>query len=255
MTSPDFDPVGVANGRHAGAGRRMTDEATVVPGDGATPEISTVDKAYEALATAIRRGDYAPNQRLIENELTERLGTSRVTLRAVFLRLHQEDYIVVERNKGARVRAFGVADAIEILQTREILEGAAAGLAAERITPEQLDELGEVLEEMKLASTAQQASAYSGLNRRFHQLVLAAANQPTLAKFINVTPYPLVMRQFRDPGAVHPRAGSLEEHTAIYAALRVRSAVAAEATMKFHVSSARHALTLRNQERPPIEGT
>jgi DNA-binding GntR family transcriptional regulator len=226
----------------------MSENATIAPSNNDTaPEISTVEKAYQALATAIRNGDFAPNQRLIENELTERLHTSRVTLRAVFLRLEQEDYIVVERNKGARVRAFGVADAIEILQTREILEGAAAGLAAERITDDQLDELAGIVDRMKLANTAQEAATYSALNRQFHRLVLAAANQPTLAKFINVTPYPLVMRQFRDARTPHPRAGSLDEHTAIYAALRVRNAVAAESTMKFHVSSARHALTLRNE--------
>jgi DNA-binding GntR family transcriptional regulator len=225
----------------------MNEAKTVLSENGTMPESSTVDRAYLTLAAAIRSGDFVPGQRLIENELTERLSISRVTLRAVFLRLEQEDYIVVERNKGARVRAFGVADAVEILQTREILEGAAAGLAAERITDAQLDELADVLEQMKQSNTAQQAATYSALNRRFHRLVLAAANQPTLAKFINVTPYPLVMRQFRDTQSPHPRPGSLAEHTAVYAALRVRSAVAAEATMKLHVSSARHALTLRKQ--------
>jgi DNA-binding GntR family transcriptional regulator len=107
-----------------------------------------------------------------------------------------------------------------------------------------LDELAGILERMKQANTAHEAAAYSALNRQFHRLVLAAANQPTLAKFITVTPYPLVMRQFRDTQSPHPRAGSLEEHAAIYAALRVHNAVAAEATMKYHVSSARRALTL-----------
>ena len=82
------------------------------------------------------------------------------------------------------------------------------------------------------------------------RLVLTAANQPTLAKFINVTPYPLVMRQFRDTQTPHPRKGSLEEHTAIYAALRIRNPVAAEAAMKFHVSSARRALRLSTSVIP-----
>jgi len=79
---------------------------------------------------------------------------------------------------------------------------------------------------------------YSALNRRFHGWMLAAANQPTLAKFINVTPYPLVMRQV--PGtSVAASAGGLARgaHTAIYAALRVRNAVAARGDDEVHVSS------------------
>lgn len=205
---------------------------------------STVAKAYQALATAIRDGEFHPNQRLVENELTERLGVSRATLRAVFTRLHQEDYIVVEHNKGARVRAFTVDEALEILQTREILEGAAAGLAAGRITDDELRHLEEILTDMRVAASDRDGARYSKLNRRFHEVVVQASRQPTLIKFIKITPYPLVMRQFRNAQTVHPRTGSLEEHQAIFSALVVRNAVAAEATMRFHVSSARRALTL-----------
>jgi DNA-binding GntR family transcriptional regulator len=75
---------------------------------------------------------------------------------------------------------------------------------------------------------------HSVCNQEFHALVVAAARQPLLAQFVAATPYPLVISQYRDTQAQHPRANSLLEHRAIVAALRVRNSVAAEAVMRSH---------------------
>jgi DNA-binding GntR family transcriptional regulator len=200
--------------------------------------------ARRELAAAIRRGEYAPNQRLVESELTVSLGVSRGTLRSVFIALEQENYISLERNRGARVRQFAPAEALEILQTREILESAAAGLAAIRITGEELAKLDEITGRMLDADAAHDGPRYSMCNKEFHAQVIASARQPTLSRFISSTPYPLVMSQYRDVQAPHPRTGSLQEHQAIMAALRIGNAPAAEAVMRYHVESTRRALTL-----------
>jgi DNA-binding GntR family transcriptional regulator len=200
--------------------------------------------ARRELAAAIRRGEYAPNQRLVESELTVSLGVSRGTLRSVFIALEQENYISLERNRGARVRQFAPAEALEILQTREILEAAAAGLAAIRITGEELAKLDEITGRMFDADAAHDGPRYSACNKEFHAQVIASARQPTLSRFISSTPYPLVMSQYRDLQAPHPRTGSLQEHEAIMAALRIGNAPAAEAVMRYHVESTRRALTL-----------
>jgi DNA-binding GntR family transcriptional regulator len=200
--------------------------------------------ARRELAAAIRRGEYAPNQRLVESELSASLGVSRGTLRSVFIALEQENYISLERNRGARVRQFAPSEAIEILQTREILESAATGLAAARITPDELRILDRIMDRMKDADTVQDGKRYSACNKEFHATIIAAAKQPTLSRFISSTPYPLVMSQYRDLQAPHPRGGSLEEHQAILAALRIRNSAAAEAVMRHHIESTRRALTL-----------
>lgn len=208
-------------------------------------ESGTVMRARRELAAAIRRGDYLPNQRLIESELTADLGISRATLRVVFIALEQENYITLERNRGARVRAFSPAEAIEILETREILEAAAAGLAAERILPEECDRLEEIMQRMIETDGAGEWQAYREALSDFHALVIAAARQPTLARFIASTPYPLVMQQYQDLEIRHPRAGSLREHEAVLAALRTGNRTAAESAMRHHVAQARRALTVQ----------
>src|SRR3954452_23504897 len=97
-----------------------------------------LEYAYQRLKDAIANGIYMPNQRLIEAEVTQALGVSRTTLRAALIRLHQEGLVEIEVNRGARVRAFGLDEAVEILSVREVLEGLAAVLAIEKATEDDL---------------------------------------------------------------------------------------------------------------------
>jgi len=83
--------------------------------------------AYSALHTAIVTGEISPGERLIEEELAERLGLSRGAVRGAILRLDHEGLVVRERNRGARVRRFTPAEAVEILEARAALESLAAG--------------------------------------------------------------------------------------------------------------------------------
>jgi DNA-binding GntR family transcriptional regulator len=210
-------------------------------------DAGAVMAARKELAAGIRRGDYLPNQRLVETELSATLGISRATLRSVFVLLEQENYISLERHRGARVKQFSPDEAIEILRVREVLEAAAAGLAAERITPAECDQLERIIGEMVAADAAKDGVAYSAWYGEFHALIIAAARTPTLARFISSTPYPLVMSQYRNLETPHPRVGSLNEHLAILANLRTGNGAASTEAMRFHVASARRALTLRAQ--------
>jgi hypothetical protein len=71
-----------------------------------------------------------------------------------------------------------------------------------------------------------------------------AAHQKTLAQAYDTLLYPLVIRQYRNLSARHPRDGSLEEHQAILLAIVTRNPAAAVAAMHHHVASARQALLL-----------
>jgi DNA-binding FadR family transcriptional regulator len=70
------------------------------------------------LRTAILRGEYAPRQRLIETELTERYATSRFVLRNALTRLAGEGLVEFQPNRGARVREISVDEAIELTEIR-----------------------------------------------------------------------------------------------------------------------------------------
>ncbi|SEG96112.1 transcriptional regulator, GntR family [Actinacidiphila yanglinensis] len=202
-------------------------------------------QAYEELRSLLLSGSIEPDTRLTEADLTRMFGVSRSTMRAVLARLTQEGYVTSEVNRGVRTRSFSPDEARDILEARETLEAALAGWAAERATEEEIDELRATLEAMADARSRDDQAAYSQGNRLFHQQVKAAAHQFTLARAYDTLLYPLVMRQYRNLSAHHPRAGSYEEHQAILLAIVTRNPEAARAAMGHHVATARHALVLK----------
>ncbi|MBB4683984.1 GntR family transcriptional regulator [Amycolatopsis jiangsuensis] len=201
-------------------------------------------QVYEELRTVLLSGGYEPNTRLTEADLTSRFAVSRGTIRSVLVRLAQEGYITSEANRGVRTRSFTIEEAADILEARETLEAALAGKAAERATDREIEGLARTLEQMELAQERGDQTAYSRGNRAFHQQVKAAAHQATLARTYDTLLYPLVMRQYRNISARHPRSGSLAEHRAILLAILTRNPEAAAAAMRHHVGSARRALLL-----------
>ncbi|GAA3525557.1 FadR/GntR family transcriptional regulator [Amycolatopsis ultiminotia] len=201
-------------------------------------------QVYEELRTVLLSGGYEPNTRLTEADLTKRFAVSRGTLRSVLVRLVQEGYVTSEVNRGVRARSFTIEEAADILEARETLEAALAAKAAERATDAEIAGLGRTLEAMEQAQAAGAQTSYSRGNRAFHQQVKDAAHQSTLARTYDTLLYPLVMRQYRNLSARHPRSGSLTEHRAVYLAIATRNPEAAAATMRHHVGSARRALLL-----------
>jgi DNA-binding GntR family transcriptional regulator len=204
-------------------------------------------EAYDGLRSLLLAGSVAPGTRLTEAELTKRFDVSRSTLRAVLAQLAQEGYVTSEVNRGVRTRSFSPEEAADILEARETLESALAGKAAERATEEDVRELRATLETMADCKRRGDQAAYSRANRTFHQQVKHAAHQQTLARVYDSLLYPLVMRQYRNLSAQHPRSGSLEEHQAILMAIVTRNPDAAVAAMRHHVASARRALLLQTE--------
>ncbi|WP_329261305.1 GntR family transcriptional regulator [Streptomyces sp. NBC_01478] len=208
-------------------------------------------QAYDGLRSLLLSGSVEPGTRLTEADLTRMFNVSRSTMRAVLVRLTQEGYVTSEVNRGVRTRSFSVEEAADILEARETLESALAGKAAERATDEEITQLRSTLQEMADCKARGDQAAYSRGNRLFHQQIKQAAHQQTLAKAYDTLLYPLVMRQYRNLSAPHPRAGSLEEHQAILLAIVTRNPDAAVAAMRHHVASARQALLLRSaRDRP-----
>ncbi|MEU6139569.1 GntR family transcriptional regulator [Streptomyces sp. NPDC047081] len=218
---------------------------------GAKASTTRYSQAYDGLRSLLLSGSVAPGTRLTEADLTRMFSVSRSTMRSVLVRLAQEGYVTSEVNRGVRTRSFSVEEAADILEARETLESALAGKAAERATDEEIAALRQTLAEMEEAQSRGDQDAYSRGNRRFHQQIKQAAHQHTLARAYDTLLYPLVMRQYRNLSAPHPRSGSLEEHQAIFLAVVTRNPDAAVAAMRHHVGSARRALLLDKPPGPP----
>ncbi|MDV7086785.1 GntR family transcriptional regulator [Rhodococcus sp. IEGM 248] len=202
-------------------------------------------QAYHDLRALILSGHYEPDSRLTESELTAQLQVSRGTIRSVLARLAQEGYVTAEANRSARTRSFSVDEAVEILETRAVMEAALAAKAAERATDTDIAAMTETCKRMWDWQVPGGREEYANLNRKFHEQVKRAARQATLTRFVDSLLYPLVMQQYRDADREQPRTDSVREHEAILAAIVTHNPEAAAAAMRHHLSSARRALQLK----------
>lgn len=190
-----------------------------------------------AIRDAIADGEFAPNQRLVEADLSERFGASRGSIRTALLELTTEGLVERVQNRGARVRAVSLAEAIEITEVRMALEGLCAAKAATRLTDDDRDRLRGIGTAMQEAVRSGDLLGYSELNRQLHALIRTLGGQSTAQAILERLRGQNVRHQFRL--ALHPgrAAVSLPQHLEIIDALCAGDADAAEAAVRRHLHS------------------
>jgi DNA-binding GntR family transcriptional regulator len=193
--------------------------------------------AYAALHAAIVAGELSPGERLIEEELAERLGLSRGAVREAILRLGHEGLVVRERNRGARVRRFTVDEAIEILEARAALESLAAGYAALRRTDDEAHELESLVDEMERLQAAGELLAMSERNAVMHRRILEISAHAVARDICARLHSQMVRFQFRTVLAPGRSTKSLAEHRRIVTAIAAGDRHAAEQAMGEHLTS------------------
>jgi DNA-binding GntR family transcriptional regulator len=139
------------------------------------------EAVQDAIRAAIVDGRYPPGERLLEDQLAHELDVSRNPVREALQGLASEGFVVIEPRRGARVASISPERAAELFQVREVLEGLAARLAAERRTPQQLAELEAIVEEGLGRAQAGGLRDLPELNNRFHVAVLEAAGNAMLS--------------------------------------------------------------------------
>lgn len=194
------------------------------------------------LRQLIVEGRIAPGAKLNERALSERLHVSRTPLREAIKMLAAEGLVELLPNRGAvavQLTAQDVADTFEVIAG---LEAQAGELAAERITPAELDEVRALHYEMLAAYTRRDLSAYYALNARIHERINAAARNPVLTQvYANVNARLQALR-FRSNFDERKWRRAVQEHEDMVALLARRDAPALRALMAQHLRHKRDAV-------------
>ena len=193
--------------------------------------------AYGALRATILSGDFAPGQRLIEDELAGTLGVTRQSLRAALIDLTAEDLVERIPNRGARVRVISCDEAVAITECRMALEVLCAAKAAQVITDAEAAQLRALAGDLEHAAAGTDPLKYCELNRKLHRQVAAISGQRVAAGLLERLQGQLVRHQF----ALALRPGrpevSLGEHLAIVRAVAQRRPRDAERAVQVHLDS------------------
>lgn len=202
---------------------------------------------FEAMREAIISGVLKPGERLMEIQLAEEMGVSRTPVREAIRKLELEGFVVMMPRKGAYVAGVSHKDVADVFEIRAALEGLAAGLAAERVTDDEIEQMERVLfykegEERDLEMIVKS-------DTDFHALVYKASRNQRLVQILENLREQI--QRFRAtslavPGRVRD---ALEEHRAIVEALADHDVEKAQELANSHIVTAENVMfeALRTQ--------
>jgi DNA-binding GntR family transcriptional regulator len=200
--------------------------------------------AYKRLKERILDGDLAPGERLVEAHLAEELELSRTPVREALGRLSVEELIARDENGSLIVRVPSPREVNEIYLIREVLDGLAARLAAERITAPEMIVAETAIDLFREGQDTDDTGAAIGANIAFHDMLYEATGNDRLIRMGQAL-NDFVRLVSRQPMSTPARRGEIaDEHEAVVAAVRDRDGDLAERLMREHVTRAREA-TLR----------
>lgn len=119
----------------------------------------------------ITGGVLVPDQWLKVRVLAERYGVSAAPVREALQVLQGEGLIVMEHNRGARVRAIDEQRLIHIFDVREAIESFLTAAFAEAASPHQISLLEALQEKHDLSVAERRLIDAFDLNREFHQII------------------------------------------------------------------------------------
>src|SRR5260370_17263071 len=132
----------------------------------APPKDQTTSERIAAhLRDAILSGEIPPGSRIRQEEIAERLGTSRLPVREALRMLETEGLTQLEANKSARVPALDRDELDIVYEMRERIETLALRLSLPHLTDEQESELYRIQDEIEANDDA---GTFLELDPRLH---------------------------------------------------------------------------------------
>jgi DNA-binding FadR family transcriptional regulator len=213
------------------------------------------DAVYDGIVALISRGDFALNSRMpSEAKLSETFDASRPVVREALARLREDGVIVSRQGSGSYIRrqpdpavlelapVGSIADVQRCFEFRAGLEPVAAGLAALRWEPEDMDKIDACMaalekcvmngiigtdEDNRLHEAIAEATHnkyHSSIQRQLRQHILAGMN---ITRSLSLRRTQKRVRLVQD------------EHVAVVEAMRRRDSEAAIEHMRSHILAAR----------------
>ncbi|QQE73614.1 GntR family transcriptional regulator [Brevibacillus composti] len=130
-----------------------------------------LDRVVTRLREAILKREFQPGERLVQEELAEAMGVSRMPIREALRQLEAEGLVTMEPHKGAMVTPVTAEDIEEVYSLRAMLEGMAVSRSLPHLTEEDKRQLHRLVEEMEEATLHEDAELFIEKNGAFHELM------------------------------------------------------------------------------------
>jgi len=206
--------------------------------------------AVAVLRDLILSGEFQPGQRLREVVLSQRLGMSRTPIREAFRTLAAEGFVDLLPNRSVVVSDLKEEESSDVFLVLGALESLAAQQACQRMTAEHVATLRRLQAELEHHFENADRPSYTETNRKIHQLMVEASNNPSLIAAWRVV-VPRAERARTQNNMDRNRwSSSIDSHRKIYAALIARDGHLLSSLMQAHFA---HSIieSMVHETRPP----
>jgi DNA-binding GntR family transcriptional regulator len=196
---------------------------------------SKKDLVVDALREAILSGELEPGERLLQEDLAERLKMSSTPVREALRQLESEGILQSSPNRGVRVAEVDLRSVHEVYMIRATLEALATRMAVPKLRPAHLDHLRILHARIEDLIKQKELKELRRLNYELHILIYETADMPELLKIIRSlwTKFP-----WDTLNVLPDRAGvSAAEHADLINALAAGDAELAGQLMHAHIES------------------
>jgi len=209
------------------------------------------NRAYGKIRNAIFGGKFPPGHQLKEDDLIVYCDVSRTPVRQALKMLTDEGLVTVMSNRRSYVADVSEAHSEEIYDILTLLESYSAGLAANRISAEELENLRSIAADMETITKTRpnDGKGFLELNSQFHKAIHKAAGNATL--------YEIIQRIVDFPATLYLKIGistenqvAIKEHSSIIEALAAGDRDYAALTMRMHTETTRREFRELWQQEP-----
>lgn len=142
-------------------------------------------KVFHKLQDDILSGRYKVDDELKEKAIGDELGVSRTPVREALRQLELQGLVTITPNKGAHVTGFSKQDLNDIYEIRSVLEGLCAKWAAVKATPEQIEELEEIVYLTRFHVSKGNSQQVFELDNKFHEILYEASGSKVLSSVLS----------------------------------------------------------------------
>ncbi|PAF48263.1 GntR family transcriptional regulator [Helicobacter sp. 12S02232-10] len=193
------------------------------------------EQAYRYIIESIKNATLLPGCRIRENDLVQTIGLSRTPIREAINLLINEGLITNDQKRGFIITELDQNMIAQLYEMREVLEGAAARLAAQHASDVEISILENIVEDQTRAKTLQDIAKN---NKIFHSTLYQCAHNKFLLKTIQELENSLLLlgsTTLKDP---QRQLQSHQEHLDILNALKNRNLQQAKECAEFHIRQA-----------------
>lgn len=195
------------------------------------------DVVFNTLRQAILTGELKPGERLMEIHLANKLGVSRTPIREAIRKLELEGLVTMIPRRGAEVAQITGKSLQDVLEVRRSLDALCAELACERISDAELLSLKEACTRFEEAIKTQNSRTIAEADVALHDIIIQATGNRRLVQLVNNLAEQMYRYRFEyiKDFSMHPRL--IEEHRAIYEAIKNKDKKAAAQAAVTHIDN------------------